>query len=55
MGLTIQHPARLLRRQAGEQLADQRQEPELIFFHVLVVLTGWQNEHFFRMKAGLYL
>jgi len=31
--LAVQHPARLLRRQAGGQLAEQRQEPGLFFFH----------------------
>lgn len=31
--LAVQHPARLLRREAGGQLAEQRQEPSLFFFH----------------------
>ena len=34
MRLTVQHPARLLRRQAGGQLAEQRQEPMMIVFHI---------------------
>ena len=33
MRLAVQHPARLLRREAGGQLAEQRQEPVLIVFH----------------------
>lgn len=35
--LAVQHPARLLRRQAGGQLAQQRQEPKLIVFHAKLV------------------
>lgn len=31
--LTVQNPARLLRRQAGGQLSQQRQKPKLIVFH----------------------
>lgn len=31
--LAVQHPARLLRRQAGGQLSQERQEPLLFFFH----------------------
>ena len=31
--LAVQHPARLLRREAGGQLPQERQEPLLIFFH----------------------
>lgn len=33
MRLAVQHPARLLRREAGGQLTEQRQEPGLFFFH----------------------
>jgi len=33
MRLAVQHPARLLPRQAEGQLTEQRQEPMLIFFH----------------------
>ena len=33
MGLTVQHPPRLLRRQAGRKLAQERQKPVLIVFH----------------------
>lgn len=33
MHLAVQHPPCLLRRQPGGKLADQRQEPMLIFFH----------------------
>lgn len=35
--LAVQHPARLLRREAGGQLAEQRQEPGLFFFHATPV------------------
>ena len=35
--LAVQHPARLLRREAGGQLTEQRQEPLLIFFHTMPV------------------
>ena len=31
--LAVQHPARLLRREAGRQLTQERQEPLLFFFH----------------------
>ena len=37
MRLAVQHPARLLRREAGRQLTEQRQEPLLIFFHTMPV------------------
>ena len=33
MRLAVQHPGRLLRREAGRQLAKQRKEPMLIVFH----------------------
>ena len=33
MRLAVQHPARLLRREAGGQLSEQRQEAVLIVFH----------------------
>ena len=33
MGLAIQHPPRLLRRQAGRKLTEERQKPILIVFH----------------------
>jgi hypothetical protein len=33
MHLAVQHPPRLLRREADGQLTEQRQEPMLIFFH----------------------
>ena len=33
MRLAVQHPARLLRGEAGGQLSQERQEPELIVFH----------------------
>ena len=33
MRLAVQHPARLLRREANWQLTQERQEPMLIFFH----------------------
>ena len=33
MRLAVQHPARLLRREAGGQLTEQRQEAVLIVFH----------------------
>jgi len=36
--LAVQHPARLLPRQAEGQLAEQRQEPMLFFFHALTVV-----------------
>jgi hypothetical protein len=39
MWLTVQHPARLFRREAGGQLAEQRQEPCLFFFHTLQVVN----------------
>ena len=35
--LAVQHPARLLRREAGGQLSQERQEPELIVFHATSV------------------
>ena len=37
MRLAVQHPARLLRREAGRQLTEQRQEPCLFFFHTMPV------------------
>ena len=33
VGLAVQHPASLFRSQADRQLAEQRQEPNLIVFH----------------------
>jgi hypothetical protein len=33
MRLAVQHPTGLLRRETEGQLAEQRQEPRLIFFH----------------------
>ena len=44
MRLAVQHPARLLRREAGRQLTEQRQKPNLFFFHALSVVTGLKSE-----------
>src|ERR1700679_3283540 len=40
MPLAVQHPARLLRREADGQLAEQRQEPMLIVFHYATPVAG---------------
>jgi hypothetical protein len=40
VGLAVQHPASLFRRQADRQLAEQRQEPDLIVFHANTVRDG---------------
>ena len=42
--LAVQHPARLFRREAKRQLTEQRQKPNLFFFHALSVVTGWKTE-----------
>jgi len=36
--LAVQHPARLLRSEAGGQLSQERQEPLLFFFHAKSVV-----------------
>jgi hypothetical protein len=40
MRLAIQHPSRLLRRQAGGQLAEQGQELMLVVAHFLIAIGG---------------
>ena len=46
MRLAVQHPARLLRRQAGGQLSQQRQETVLIVFHTPPVAARDRNRTF---------
>lgn len=41
--LAVQHPARLLRREAGGQLPQERQEALLFFFHAHSVATNEQK------------
>ena len=49
--LAVQHPARLLRREAGGQLTEQRQEAVLIFFHATAVALLAESE---QVKSQMF-
>ena len=52
--LAVQHPASLLRRQADGQLAQERQKPMLIVFHVLIQsVYGLEIEHTSSIHYGV--
>src|SRR5208337_5273552 len=54
MRLAVQHPARLLRREAGGQLSQERQEPQLIFVHAKPVAADqWKRTGIFRPLTAL--
>ena len=44
MRLAVQHPARLLRREAGGQLSQERQKPMLIVFHAIPIARVRKTE-----------